>query len=188
MITLTLPAQNRRALLQGFWLTLGALSALPWWTAALRYRPGAFLTAGVVAAAIVGAVPLYREGFAWRVYQAWNARLVRPYAAVVEGILMRVCFFIVWAASASGRLALSDSGRMASWTERGSLPPGGYPALFGAVSAAPGASGHWIRDYLAWASRTGHMWSVALLPFLVVLRWLPREADTTSDANIYTLF
>lgn len=186
MITLTLPAQNRRALLRGFWLTLAALSALPWWAGALWYHPGALFGVGVAAAVIVAAVPLYGEGFAWRVYRAWNARLVRPCAALVERILLRVCFFIMFAASASGRLGNSDSGRMAAWTERGTLPTGAYYALFGSVGA--GASGRWIRDYLAWASRTRHLWSVALLPFLVVLRWLPREADTTPDANIYTLF
>jgi hypothetical protein len=189
VIALTLPSQERRALLQGFWFTLSAMAAAPWLALAWWSHVAGFVAAGVGAAVLIGLVPFVHEDVAWRAYSAWNRRLVRPFASTAARVVMRICFFIVFVAvgQAGSRMLAVHAGASTSWTSRGSLPRDAYRTLFAAASAG-GASRGWIPDYLRWAGQTGNLWAVSLLPFIAVLRLLPRDEEKASQANIYTLF
>ena len=188
MIALTLPEQDRRASLRGFWLTLGALTAglgvaVAWWS-----REVTLVAAAVAAAVVVGSVGYVRQGFARRVYRAWNRRLVRPFNALAARIVMAICFFIVLVAAGTARARmLPQRGGAMVWTRRASLPIEAYSALFAGASP-DGQSGAWLAHYLGWARRTGNLWSVALLPFLAMLKCLASEPEKGPPANIYTLF
>ena len=189
MIALTLPVQDRRASLRGFWLTLGALTAAPGLAVASWSLDGAPAVATLAAGVVVGSIGYVREGFARRVYGAWNRRLVRPFSALAARIVTRICFFIVLVAAGRSRdrMALPHAGSAMGWTPRDSLPVDAYEGLFAAPSP-DGSSGAWLTHYLRWASRTGNVWSVALLPFLALLKCLAPEADKAPPPNIYTLF
>jgi hypothetical protein len=190
MNILTLPSQERRALVRSFWLTLSMLSLVPWLVLAWWFRAAGFVAAGVVAAALLALIALLHEDVVWRVYRAWNRRLVRPFGSAAARAVMRICYFIVFFAvgAAGSRMPLATRhGASTTWTPRGSLPRDAYRTLFGAASPG-GAPGAWIPDYVRWARQTGNLWSVSLLPFLAVLRLLPREGESAPQANIYTLF
>ena len=189
MITLTLPSQNRRASLRAFWLTLGVLTAAPGFAAAWWFRDGTLVAAGLAGAVVVGSIGYVREEFARRLYAAWNRRLVRPLSALAARIVMAICFFIVLVAAgrARARLSLTQAGAALVWTPRASLPTDAYSGLFAAASP-DGSSGAWVAHYLRWARRTDNLWSVALLPFLAMLKCLASEPEQVAPANIYTLF
>lgn len=187
MVTLTIPAENRRALLRSFWLTLALLAAgsslmLAWLSGA-----GAFASLGLGAAVIAGSIPFLNEGVAWRLYRAWNRRLVRPLSDAAARFVMAICFFVVVVAAGRAGRPMAPNGRKAGWTARGSLPIGAYRELFAAASPASRSRG-WARDYVRWARQTGNLWAVSLLPFLAVLGILAGERQNAAPANIYTLF
>jgi hypothetical protein len=188
MITLTLPSEDRRSLLRGFWLTLGTLLSAPWLALAWWFHSWALAAVAVAAAVLVGSIIFAREAFAWRVYRAWNRRLVRPFGQRAARLVMKVCFFIVFAAAgrAGSGAPFATSGADAAWRTRGALAAESYGSVFAAASH--GASGAWVADYVSWARHTGNIWSLSLLPFLAVLRWLPLESERPAEANIYTLF
>ena len=190
MITLTLPSQERRTLVRSFWFALSALAAVPWLALAWWFHAAEFAAAALGIAVLVCLVPIVHQDFGWRVYRAWNPRLVRPLASIAARVLMAICFFVVVVATsrAGSRLTLAaPGGAPTSWVPRSSLPRDAYRMLFDAGSPG-GTSGAWISDYLRWARQTGNLWSVSLLPFLAVLRLLPPDEDKVSQGNIYTLF
>jgi hypothetical protein len=189
MLTLTLPTRERRVALQGFWLTIAMMAAGACLAAAWALGTAVFAVAGLVGAVAAAALPHLDEAFAWRLYRAWNARLVRPFCVLLGRLTTRACFLVVGAAGLAGRPSAfaPRSGRASAWHPRGALPPGAYPSLFSAVSDGPPPDG-WVESYVAWARQSGHAWAVTLLPFLVVLSALPQGAQGTAQENIYTLF
>ena len=189
MMTLTLPSPNRRASVRAFWLTLGVMTAASGFAAAWWFRDGTSLAAALTAAVVVGSIGYVREELARRVYAAWNRRLVRPLSALAARVVMAICFFIVLVAAgrARARMGLSAAGAALVWTPRASLPTDAYPGLFAAASP-DGSSGAWVAHYLRWARQTDNLWSVALLPFLAMLKCLASEPEKVAPANIYTLF
>jgi hypothetical protein len=188
MITLTLPSEERRVFLRSFWIALSGLAVMPWLILAWALRAPQFGIAAAASAVLMGAVPFFREDLAWRVYRAWNRRLVDPFGAAAGDVVMRICFGIIYVATASGgsRLPRVDGRAVTSWTTRGSLPPDSYRSLFAAASS--GGRGGWVRDYVWWARQTGNLWSLSLLPYLGTLRLVTRKEERAVQANIYTLF
>lgn len=190
MIALTLPSEERRTLVRGFWFALSALAPVPWLALAWWFHAAGFVAAGLGAAVLVGSIAFVHEDFVWRVYRAWNRRLVRPFASTAARVVMGICFFVIFIAAgkAGSRLLLSvRGGASTSWTSRGSLSRDAYRSLFAAASPGDASRG-WIPDYLGWAWQTGNLWGVSLVPFLAILRLLPRDEEKASQANIYTLF
>lgn len=190
MIALTLPSEERQALLRSFWFTLSAMAAAPWLALAWWFHAANFAVLALGIAVLGSLVPFARQDLAWRLYRAWDRRLVRPFASIAARIVMRICFFVIFVAAskAGSRLPLAaHGGASTSWTSRGSLSPDAYRTLFAAGSTS-GPSGAWIPNYLRWARQTGNLWSASLLPFLAVLRLLPLDEDKASQGNIYTLF
>ncbi len=190
MITVALPSAERRALVRAFWLSISGLTALPWLAVALWTQEPVFALAGAVAAVLVGSVSSIREGFVWRVYRAWNRRLVQPFVSRATRVVMAVCFFVILVAVGRAgsrmRLAVSD-GAFTSWASRTSLARDAYRTLFAAASSGRADAG-WIANYWRWATQTGNFWAVSLLPFLAVLKLLTGEEEQAVQADIYTLF
>jgi len=188
MMTLTLPADDRRVLVRCWWFTLTLLAAVPWIALAWWLGAPPFLMGAAAVITLAATTAYAREGFVWRAYRAWNGRVVVPLASGASRFVMWICFVVVSvAAVTSDRRFQSHAESGSAWTARESLPRAAYPVLF-AAAAAPAASGAWARDYVRWALRTGNGWALALVPFLALLRTLPREDEGAAHGNIYTLF
>lgn len=189
MLTVALPSPEGRLQVRSFWLTLGVVAAGVWLgNAWWRDAPHA-VAPGVGVGGLLALVPFIHEGVARRVYAGWNRRLVRPIGVALARVVMWTCFFIIFVAvgRAGSRMSLAAAAGASTWTPRTSLPPDAYRAL-SAHASSHGASGAWISDYLRWATETGNLWSASLLPFLIVLRLLPRDEEKAAPANLYTLF
>jgi hypothetical protein len=192
-ITLTLPSQGRRVGLRSFWLALGSVAMAPWLVAGWWFDSTALRIAAMTVAILFASTIIMSERLVWRVYRAWNSKVVRPFSAIAARAVTRATFLVLVAAGvpAGTRLHLALQGpALTAWTPRGPLPPGAYGALFSEPSppAMRKRGVGWIPEYLQWARRTGNLWSIALVPFLAILRLFPPDADSTPQANIYTLF
>lgn len=186
-IPISLPSDERRVLVRAFWLTVSSLLTLPWLVLAFSTYHRWPMVVGVAAAGLAAFVALVREDLVWRVYRAWNRRLVRPIASAGSAAVLRICYsVVVLAAKARARQgAVTD--RHSSWVSRRSLPVDAYSALF-AGARADAASGGWVRDYIRWAKRTHNLWATSLLPFLALLKVLSEDKPQVSHENVYTLF
>jgi hypothetical protein len=188
MIPLTLPAEERRLYVRSFWITLTALAALPWLALSVWTQSVLMAAIGLALAAIAGLVIVVREKVVWTLYRHWNYRLVRPVSRLIARLVTATCFFVIFVAVGKTSAArIVQQGRPLAWTPRATLPPDAYGAMFAGVTSGS-SSGPWVVDYLSWAWRSGNLWCVSLLPFLMVLRLLPRKQTTATPANVYTLF
>jgi hypothetical protein len=160
---------------------------LPWCALAFWTRQTWPLIAGAIAAGLAGLVMLIREDLVWRIYRAWNRRLVRPFASAVSGAVLAICYFVVVVAATAGAQQSAVTEGRSSWVSRRSLPSDAYGALF-AAARADAASGGWVWNYVRWATRTHNLWATSLLPFLAVLKLLSEDEPEAPHANIYTLF
>ena len=188
MIPITLPVEDRRAFVRSFWavLALGAIGPCVLLAAWLQ-MPVLTAIAGT-AAVLVGLMPLMNAKFAWRVYGAWNRRVVHPFARVASRCVLAVCFAVIGLAARAGRVRLplaTDSAAASLWTTRRSLDPSEYRHVFVTATAH---TGRWIVDYASWGWRTRNAWALSLIPFLIMLRFLPVDEERIEQANIYTLF
>jgi hypothetical protein len=182
-----LPSQERRVLVRAFWLTVSCLLPLPWivldlWTAHIAPAVMAAVVAGLAAF-----IAFVREDLAWRVYRAWNRRLVRPLAAAGSAAVLAICYSVVVVAAKAGAREDAVADPRSSWVPRRSLPIDAYPALFDGARADAASAG-WIGNYIRWAKRTHNLWAISLLPFLAILKLLSEDEPQASHANIYTLF
>src|SRR5262249_48830046 len=131
-----------------------------------------------------------KSDIAWRVYRAWNFRLVHQFARIARHVVMRLCYFIIFVSvgRAGSRLLVATTDRDVSrWLERSAadLDPSRL------VTLRHGRS-RWLeseRRYVRWACESGNVWAIALLPFLAILKICsaPPRADLPVF-NIYTLF
>jgi hypothetical protein len=182
-----LPSQERRVLVRAFWLTVSCLLPLPWivldlWTSHIAPAVVAAVVAGLAAF-----VAFVREDVAWRVYRAWNRRLVRPFASAGSAAVLAICYAVVVVAAKARARGDAVTDPRSSWVPRRSLPVDAYHALF-AGARADAASAGWIGNYIRWAKRTHNLWATSLLPFLAILRLLSEDEPQASHENIYTLF
>jgi hypothetical protein len=186
-IPISLPSEARRVLVRAFWLTSSTTFVLPWCVLALWTRQTWPLIVGAVAAGLAGLVALIREDLAWRIYGAWNRRLVRPFASIASRAVLAICYSVVVLAAKAGAQQSAVTDPHSSWISRRSLPGDAYDALF-VGARADAASRGWVRNYMRWATRTHNLWATSLLPFLAILKLLSEDEPETSHANIYTLF
>jgi hypothetical protein len=186
-IPISLPSDERRVLVRAFWLTSSTVLTLPWCVLAFWTRQTWPLIVGAVVAGLAGLIAIIREDLTWRIYRAWNRRLVRPFASAGCRVVLAICYsVVVLAAKAEAqKSAVADS--HSSWISRRSLPSDAYDALF-AGARGDAASGGWVRNYMRWATRTPNLWATSLLPFLAILKLLSEDEPDASHANIYTLF
>lgn len=190
MVTIALPLEERRVLARSLWFTLSAFTALLFSAVAALSGVTQPLLTGMILAALLAAALLAAPGLAWRIYRAWNRRLVWPAARLVVRLVTAICYFVSIAAVGRAGSRLSRTGSapgVSGWTTRGPLARESYGATYAGAAFAKGRRG-WISDYVLWARRTGNLWAISLLPFLLILRTLPDERETDAPPNIYTLF
>jgi hypothetical protein len=190
MIHITLPAECRRAAVRGFGCVLSAglgaaVAGVGW---ALNWPPFAALGALVVITAVP--IAFFQEQRLARLYRIWNKRVARPISGAMTRYVLAICYYIIFvAAGRSGsRLDARSAAPVASaWKSRLPLTADAYRATFAASD--PGQTrGGWIRNYLAWAGRSGNSWAIILIPFLIILRVFSPEEEAEVSGNIYTLF
>ena len=186
-IPIALPSDERRVLVRAFWLTTSTMLTLPWCALAFWTRQTWPLIVGAIAAGLAGLVALIREDLVWRIYRAWNRRLVRPFALAASRAVLAICYSVVVVAAKAGTQQSAITEGYSSWVSRSSLPSDAYRALF-AAARADAASGGWVWNYMRWATRTHNLWATSLLPFLALLKLLSQDEPEAPHANIYTLF
>jgi hypothetical protein len=186
MITLVSPP--RRAWVMSFWLAvslgsgllLGLLSALlisPRWCG----------LGVMLALVLVLPRPLWTQTIAYRL---WN-RVARYFGHAAHLWLMGICFAIIIVAvgrkGSSLRLARPSS-TSSLWMPRGTLAPGAYISQYSAANARAPEKG-WIATFFSWATQSGNLWALSLLPFFMLLSALRIDQRKSNfPANIYTLF
>ncbi len=190
MMTIALPLEERRVLARSLWFTLSAFTAIVFTVAAAWSGVRLPLLVGVILATLLAAAAFAAPGLVWRIYRAWNRRLVWPAGRLSVRLVTAICYFVSIAAvgRAGSRLSRKPSAPgVSGWTARQPLGRDSYGATYASAASGTGRRG-WIADYVLWARRTNNLWSVSLLPFLLILRSLPDERETDAPQNIYTLF
>jgi hypothetical protein len=188
MIPLTLPPEARRSVLYSFWLVISLIFGSGVCAVASLLRAPLAGALGLIAGAACGALVVLNQNLTRRLYYAWDRRVAYACSRLASELLMRACFFIVFVATHAmgSRLRLPEN-QTSAWIPRSSLPNQAYPRP-DAVDGEPMAQSGWLRSYISWACRTGNAWSLALLPFLWLLRLLSGKQEKALEANIYTLF
>ncbi len=190
MIRIILPGTDRRATLRAFWLTLSlafgcAIGVSLAWTH-VKHGWAVAAASTVLFASLV----FLSEAAAWRAYRGWNRLLARPVARWTQRLILSLCFWVIRTAALAGRpnMAVTQTTPGGAWRSRSSLPPTGYESLFFATGLPTPGEGDWRDEYRRWAAQSGHLWAIALLPFLALLRWVNPEEEKAAAGNIYTLF
>lgn len=189
MNTIALPSEERRVLVRSLWLSLAGLSALTMTVLAVWLGSPIAFAAALVLGGMLGYVAFSVPVLAWRVYRAWNRRLVFPIGRLARNLVSAMCFYITFAAvgRSGSRLQRSPGRNRSAWMPRAPQPAGSYKATFVTHQAA--APRTWFQEYARWARDTGNAWSIVLIPFLAVLQALPDKGQAgDTPENIYTLF
>lgn len=184
-----LPSPARRECLISFWLTISVSSGL---------LIGALLSLLIsprwFGLGVILALTLALPGLIWPQvvslpYRIWN-RLARDFTHYARTLVLGICYYIIFAAVArtgsSLRLA-SPTSPQSLWIPRGTLASTAYPHQYDATKKGSSQRG-WIGNYLSWAWQTGNLWTVFLLPFLILLSALESDQDKSLPTDIYTLF
>lgn len=187
---MTLPRYHcRRAWLRSFWTVQSALAGVVCGLAAqLAGGPGVPIG---LAAALGLALPGWLRPHATAgAYRAWN-RLAARIAAAARLYVSRVCllaFFPIVGLLGSSMQMQPAGAQVSGWTGR----PRPRTFSFRAAADLPEQAREdpgWLRGYLAWARHGDRLWSLALLPFLVVLAVVEEDVATDlPDHDVYTLF
>ena len=122
-------------------------------------------------------------------YRAWN-KFARIFAGYARVLLAGICFYIIFVTVGRSGAALRPNrspGSRSQWIPRETLAPAAYSALHAVPMKRPSEHG-WISDFLLWASRSGNLWVVCLLPFLILLSVLETDDEGSFPSGIYTLF
>lgn len=120
-------------------------------------------------------------------YELWN-RAASRYARVARSWIAWLCFNIVFFAVGRAGASLQlgrPAGKGSLWVARGTLDPRAYTSEF--MERAPRRR-TWIAGFTSWAIRTRRPWTLALLPFLLVLQALDPQEDLHLPGGLYTLY
>lgn len=188
MINIRLQGRPRRAWLTSFGLVVSGMILLGFVLAASYHQSMSLFGGGAcLTVALVLSASLWP--WVWTIpYRAWN-KMGRHYGEIARFYLLGLCYVIVSAIGVAGpskdftRNARSGSG----WIER-ELGPRltGEGRLQHEQNAQLGRG--WIRAYTLWAMRSGQLWRLALLPFLILLSTLDLDEESHVPTKTYTLF
>ena len=186
MNPLTLPLEERRALVRAFWLVAGIAAAGPLLLTATWFWLPEPAVAGMALGAAGALMPYANAEFARRVYSAWNRWVVYPFGRLATGFALTLCFSVITAVSLlrPEPISVARGSEATWWTVRRSLDRSEYRQLF--ATGQP-STGTWAVDYLRWAWQSGNQWAISLVPFLWLLKQMPREEERIVE-NVYTLF
>jgi hypothetical protein len=124
-------------------------------------------------------------------YQWWY-RAARKYARFARAATVAVCYYTVFVAvGAAGRRVLMGPPQPAQsgWVPKSTLARAAYRRT-DAIPAGPLARG-WLTDLLSWSIRGGQPWVIAVVSFVLLLRWFDSIEPTPASgptSNIYTLY
>ncbi len=181
---MSLPNPPRRAALRAFWLTSVCLFGLP---------------AAAVMSALAGISPVVIV-LVWVGILCFGV-IMPQHVAVVYGVWLRlssralrlsnlamtaVCFYLVFpvVGAAGTRLPLKRAAAGESLWEAADTRAGGTADE---ADATAGSGGGWVFRYLNRAVESGNLWTICLLPFLVMLRFNDQQKNFY-PSQIYTLF
>ena len=189
MSLLILPSPARREWLISFWLTISVSSGLLIGALLSLLISPVWFVLGVILALMLILPGLLHPQILSIPYNAWN-RAAFCFARVSRFLLTAICFYIIFVVmrrtGSSLRLARPSSTE-SLWVPRGTHAPAAYLHQYDATTEKS-PQGGWIRTYLSWAAQSGRLWTVFLLPFLVLLSSVEIYQRKTLPANIYTLF
>ena len=185
MLRITLPPPTRRRV-YSFWLVQSACAAF------LAVIVGK--STGVPQSALVGislGFLMALAGYGWpnaisSFYDTWD-RWAAAYGAWASRLLLKICYLVVFTlVRLAGSRMTRDRKRQTMWMPRTTTAAEAY----GNQSDLPLAAGSqgWVRGYVRWASKSGNLWAVGLLPFLILITSLDPERAQAYPGHIYTLF
>lgn len=122
-------------------------------------------------------------------YAKWN-QLAKGYANISRWWIERIFFFLIlrtvglW--DSSSPLSLS-SPTCSMWKRRNTLFPDSEKKHFSNNLSQRRSKG-WVGEYVSWAWKSGNVWAVWLIPFLLILTPLEMDEPSARADNIYTLF
>ena len=185
---LTLPARADRQWLWSFWLGLSGFSGLLasgiGWLSGLQY----WHTGGVL-----WTLALIVLGFAWPravkiVYRLWN-RLARRFGQVASDLILLICFYTTFVATAQAgpslKFQLNERGK-SLWMPRRTLSRGAYVGM--GTSPTDRSEASWLNLLLSWSRQPGQLWTVCLIPFLMLLSALETRTADDPPSGIYSLY
>jgi hypothetical protein len=185
---LVLPRPPRRARVRAFWivisLTAGTLAGV---AAAGLALPAPTIGIGAGAALALLLVGLPSPRLATLGYRAWS-KATRRYARFASEALMALWYPVLFGAlrpAGSALLLARPAPERSLWRVHATLGADTYASL----DERPAADTEgWLRRYVRWAIRSRHLWTLALVPLLVLLAALDTEEPDEAPAGIYTLF
>ncbi len=187
MTYVNLPRERDREALLAFLasvsLLVGLIVGLALFLTGLASVAGS-LAAGAGAAGLGFLACRARERSLELSYKRWNkaAGLYADWARkAVTGIWYWTVFTAVGATVGGGLRRVASP-----WRSRVTQPDQSYGDPGGFISGRVARGG--LRDFVAWALRSGRAWTLLLLPMLVTLRALGTNGSTSSAPDMYTLY
>jgi hypothetical protein len=182
-----LPNPTRPAL-ASFWLVASAAAGVALALALWILRIPHPVTWAVLAAAISGIPGFLHPPIVRRPYDAWN-RLSRIARRAARIWLTGIAFLIITVVGRSGgRLAWrAPETRASGWTPKRPLPAGSHRTTSD-ISGTSGSGSGWIREFTAWAMRSGNAWAWSLVPVLALLKMVEGKSTRSLGGNVYTLY
>ena len=179
-----LPPNPTLTWLLSFWCTANVvLALLVAFPAALIWSPAASASM-LVAVGLVGAFGLLRPEAAATAYRGWNG-LATKYSTLARACILRVSFLVLTSASPMRRGARWPRPVPAhsSWEPKRSSGVDTYERANGSP-----ATPAWIARYVSWSRRSDNLWSLCLLPFVILLLALETKDDGSLPERLYTLY
>lgn len=184
-----LPDPPRRSWLMSFWIVMSVCAGLVTGGLAALLGSGHLLGFGVSLAIVLALSGRLRPEAISLPYRAWN-KLARYYGSAAEVALTAIWFYIVFAAvgklGSSLRLARPTSNE-SLWLLRRTCGVTIYGSHHD-LQTKPSNKKHWTCAFVSWTLKSGNVWAICLLPFLLLISIVETPDHETFPSNIYTLF
>ena len=190
-MSLAIPSTHRRATVRSFWLVISSFVGFTLMILATVCGWSSPIAIGLLSATVLGLLVFMQERLIRCIYEAWNPRLVYPYADIAQRILSRICYFVVFATVGRGgsKLVLTACPHLSSLWTNSSSQAWADPTGDRSKSGRSGRTRlEWVRGYISWSIHSGNAWALSLLPFLAILRFCSVPQQRAVQSNIYTLF
>ena len=185
-----LPDTPRPPWISSFWSVLSVFTALGLEIAGwLLFEPSR-LGYGVATALAMMVMGRVWPALPRATYRKWNA-LTRFGNRGLRFAVIAVCYHMVvgpvsWLGSRMKVEAGRDAGTL--WQPRAAAGSASYFHPY-EETGATGGGGPWSRSFRTWATGSGNVWALCLLPFLTVLARLEvRGEGDAVPTDIYTVF
>ena len=184
------PSSTNRAWLVSFWMIVSLFIGFLICVFAFFLSPSLrWIVLGVLLTAAIGLFGFLKPGFVSRAYQLWYQALCF-YSLQTSQWLMRVCFYLIFIAVGGTKSSLRlkrPAADESQWVPRETLSPAGYASQY--VDNPQGFPQQgWISHLMSWALQSNNNWAFCLLPFLIIIRALKTDQESSFPTNIYTLY